>query len=120
MNLRERIAKVKKALGKIAKRFFGGAKKAINRGAAVLKKGATRERKLLLGIIKKAGLAKMAELAKIAELKGSGKGEQWKEFAKGFFKDYFEKVDEEWNPDVRLPERVLDRLLIDLYAEFKP
>lgn len=120
MNLRERIAAVKKTLGKIAKKFFGGAKKAIKRGAAVLKKGATRERKLLLGIIKKAGLAKMAELAEIAEQPGSWKGKEWKTFAKGFFKDYFEKVDQEWNPDVRLPERVLDRLLIDLYAEFKP
>lgn len=120
MSLRELRNKVNGILKRIAKKFFGGARKAIRRGAEVLKKRATQEYKLLLGIVRDAGLEKMAELAKIASEPGSWKGRKWKVFAKGFFKDYFERVGEKWNPDQRLPERVLDRLLVDLYNEFRP
>lgn len=119
MSLRERIKRVREILSSIARKYFGGVRKAARIGAQTLKRIATREYKLLLGIIRKQGLAKMKELAKLA---GSGKwkGEEWKAFVKTFFKDYFDKVGEEWNADQRLPERVLNRLLADLYAEFKP
>lgn len=120
MSLRDRVGRIGSIAKRIAKRFFGGARKVLRRGKEILKKRMTEEYTALLGIIEEAGLEKMAELAEIANKPGSWKGRKWKMFAKGFFKDYFKKVDEKWNPDTRLPERVLDRLLIDLYSEFKP
>lgn len=119
-SLRERIKRVREIVKDIAKKFFGGVRRVIRVGGQVLKQTATREYKMLLGIIKKEGLAKMRELAAMANKPGSWKGRKWKTFAKTFFKDYFKKVDEKWNAEQRLPERILNRLLADLYAVFKP